>query len=378
MPWGKVRYHFKLIIIYKDLMEIGIVGLPNVGKSTLFNALTGAAAAASNFPFTTIEPNIGVVPIPDERLSRLSEEFGGSTKITPASIRFVDIAGLVKGASTGEGLGNQFLGNIRSVDAIAHVVRCFKDDNVVNVMNELNPSEAADIIETELILSDLQSAQKAFDKWMRPAKSGDKDAKAKCEVLEAILKGLNEAVPVRMQKGLDMALVREFQFITAKPVLYVANTGENGADEELMAPLRARAAKEGAAIVPLCTTFEAEIVQLPAEERKEYYDAAGIGSPGLQRLAHAGLDLLGLTCFFTAGKQETRAWVIEKGTRAVKAAGKIHSDIERGFIRAEIYNYADLIALGSYKAVQEAKKVTLEGKDYEMKEGDVVYFRFSV
>ncbi len=359
-------------------MEIGIVGLPNVGKSTLFNALTGAAAAASNFPFTTIEPNIGVVPIPDERLSRLSEEFGGSTKITPASIRFVDIAGLVKGASTGEGLGNQFLGNIRSVDAIAHVVRCFKDDNVVNVMNELNPSEAADIIETELILSDLQSAQKAFDKWMRPAKSGDKEAKAKCEALEMVLKGLNEAVPVRMQKGLDMDIVKTFQFITAKPVLYVANTGENGADEELMAPLRARAEKEGAAIVPLCTTFEAEIVQLPAEERKEYYDAAGIGSPGLQRLAHAGLDLLGLTCFFTAGKQETRAWVIEKGTRAVKAAGKIHSDIERGFIRAEIYNYADLLALGSYKAVQEAKKVTLEGKDYEMKEGDVVYFRFSV
>lgn len=357
-------------------MEIGIVGLPNVGKSTLFNALTGAAAAASNFPFTTIEPNVGVVPIPDDRLSRLSDEWH-SAKITPAGIRFVDIAGLVKGASKGEGLGNQFLGNIRSVDAVAHVVRCFRDDNVVNVMNDLNPTEAADIIEMELMLADIQQAQKAYDKWMRPAKCGDKDAKAKCDVLEAVLKGLDEGIPVRRQ-SIDQAAAKEFQLITSKPVMYVANTGENGPDEALMAPLAERAAKEGSAIIPLCTKFEAEVVQLSPEERKEYYDAAGIGTPGLARLAQAGKDLLGQVCFFTAGEQETRAWLIPQATRAVKAAGKIHTDIERGFICAEIYRYKDLVALGSYKAVQEAKKITLEGKDYLMQEGDIVYFRFSV
>ncbi|MBF0123241.1 MAG: redox-regulated ATPase YchF, partial [Candidatus Omnitrophica bacterium] len=277
----------------------------------------------------------------------------------------------------GEGLGNKFLANIRSVDAIAHVVRCFKDDNVVNVMSELDPLGASEIIETELMLADLQQAQKAYDKWIKPAKSGDKDGKAKCEVLDAAIKGLNEGMPVRRQ-NLEMDKIQEFQFLTGKPLLYVANTDEQDPDEKLLAPLKERAVKEGAAMIPLCTKFEAEIVQLPAEERKEYYDAAGIGTPGLARLSQAGKDLLGLICFFTAGEQETRAWLIPKGTRAVKAAGKIHSDIERGFIRAEIYRYNDLITLGSYKAIQEAKKITLEGKDYEIQEGDVVYFRFSV
>lgn len=357
-------------------MEIGIVGLPNVGKSTLFNALTGAAAAASNFPFTTIEPNVGVVPLPDDRLSRLSNEWN-SAKITPAGIRFVDIAGLVKGASEGEGLGNKFLANIRSVDAIAHVVRCFRDDNVVNVMSELDPLSATDIIETELMLADLQQAQKAYDKWIKPAKSGNAEAKAKCEVLDVAIKGLNDGIPVRRQ-NLDMEKIQEFQFLTGKPLLYVANTDEKEPDEKLLAPLKERAAKEGAALITLCTKFEAEVVQLPPEERKDYYDAAGIGTPGLARLAQAGRELLGLICFFTAGEQETRAWLIPKGTKAVKAAGKIHTDIERGFIRAEIYRYKDLETLGSYKAIQEAKKITLEGKDYEMQEGDVVYFRFSV
>jgi hypothetical protein len=357
-------------------MEIGIVGLPNVGKSTLFNALTGAAAAASNFPFTTIEPNIGVVPLPDERLSRLAVEWK-SAKITPSGIRFVDIAGLVKGASQGEGLGNQFLANIRSVDAVAHVVRCFRDDNVVNVMNELDPADAAAVVETELVLADLQQAQKAYDKWIKPAKCGEKEAQVKCDILGEVIKGLDQGLPVRLQK-IDQEAAAQFQFITAKPVMYVANVGEGTPDETLLAPLRERAAKENAAIIPICTKFEAEVVQLPPEERKEYYDAAGIGTPGLARLSQAGKDLLGLICFFTAGPQEARAWLIPQGTRAVKAAGKIHSDIERGFIRAEIYRYKDLVTLGSYKAIQEAKKITLEGKDYEMQEGDVAYFRFSV
>ena len=358
-------------------MEIGIVGLPNVGKSSLFNALTGAAAAAENFPFTTIEPNIGVVPLPDERLQYLGREWE-SAKVTPSGIRFVDIAGIVQGASQGEGLGNKFLSHIRSVDAIAHVVRCFKDENVVNVMTELNPQSAADIITTELLLADIQQCQTALDRWTKKAKSGDKDSIAKCDALNACVKAFNEGIPARKLKDIPQEILNEFQFLTAKPLMYVANTDEGEPDEALLKPLRVRAEQEGAAMVSLCTKLEADIVQLPPEERGEYYAAAGITSPGLTSLAQAGKDLLGLICFFTAGPQETRAWLISKGTFAVKAAGKIHTDIERGFIRAEIYKFDDLKRLGSYKAVQEKNLVTLEGKEYIMQDGDAAYFRFSV
>lgn len=358
-------------------MEIGIVGLPNVGKSSLFNALTGAAAAAENFPFTTIEPNIGVVPLPDGRLDVLGQEWN-SAKLTPSGIRFVDIAGIVQGASQGEGLGNKFLSHIRSVDAIAHVVRCFKDENVVNVMTELNPKSAADIITTELLLADIQQCQKALDKWSKNAKSGDKEAIAKCNVLNDCMKAFNEGIPARRLKDIPVEILNEFQFLTAKALLYVANTDEGTPDEALLKPLRERATQEGAVLVALCTKLEAEIVQLASDERAAYYEAAGITTPGLAHLAQAGKELLKLICFFTAGPQETRAWLIPQGTIALKAAGKIHSDIERGFIRAEIYRFDDLKKLGSYKAVQEKNLVTLEGKEYIMQDGDCAYFRFSV
>jgi GTP-binding protein YchF len=357
-------------------MDIGIVGLPNVGKSTLFNALTGAGAAASNFPFTTIDPNVGIVPLPDPRLKTLTDIFA-SAKTTPAGIRFVDIAGLVKGASQGEGLGNQFLGHIRAVDAIAHVVRCFKDSDVVNVTGTLDPGEAADVIETELLLADLQQAEKALDRLQGPARTGDKKAKEKLEIMGKIVQAFKEGKSARIQ-GVPDEINQEFGFLTGKPVLFVANTDESGPDPVLLEAVKKRAAQEGAEVVTLCAKLEAEIIQLPEEERKAYYESAGIVSTGLAALATAGKHLLKQITFFTAGPEESRAWMIPAGTKAVKAAGKIHSDIERGFIRAEKYRFDDIVTHGSEKVLKEKGLVTQEGKEYEMKDGDVVYFRFNV
>ena len=357
-------------------MEIGIVGLPNVGKSTLFNALTGAGIAAENFPFTTIEPNVGIVPLVDERLNVLAEKHS-SEKVVPSGIRFVDIAGIVEGASKGEGMGNKFLSHIRSVEAITHVVRCFNNDDVINVLGDLDPVKAADIIETELLLADLQQAEGALDRVKKLTKSKDPEAMEKLKMLENIISGFNNGKSIRVQ-NIDAEAISEYQFLTEKPLLYVANTDDENSCPEIVEALTVRAKQEGAGLVSLCTKMESEILELNPEERESYYEAAGITSPGLARLAQAGRDLLGLICFYTAGPKEARAWLIPKGTKAPKAAGKIHTDIERGFIRAEIYKYDDLVKYGSEQELKAKGLVALEGKEYEMQDGDVVHFRFSV
>ncbi|MBQ6130881.1 MAG: redox-regulated ATPase YchF [Selenomonadaceae bacterium] len=362
-------------------LEVGIVGLPNVGKSTLFNAITKAGAEAANYPFCTIEPNVGVVAVPDNRLEVLTKLYS-SKKTTPASVRFVDIAGLVKGASKGEGLGNKFLEHIRQVDAIAHVVRCFEDENITHVADTIDPLRDIDTIQTELCLADLDVVDKRLAKVAKLLKSGSKEAKLESEILERVKNSLNEAKPARSLNLTDdeLFIIRDANLLTLKPTLYIANVAEDDltAENDYVKKVRELAAQEDAQVVVICAKVESEIAELDADEAKEFLADLGLESSGLDRLIHAAFDLLGLMTFLTAGADECRAWTIKKGTPAVKAAGKIHSDIERGFIRAEIVNYDDLIKLGSVTAARDKGLVRLEGKDYIMQDGDVTYFRFNV
>ena len=362
-------------------LEVGLVGLPNVGKSTLFNAITKAGAEAANYPFCTIEPNVGVVAVPDPRLDVLTKLYS-SKKTTPASVRFVDIAGLVKGASKGEGLGNKFLEHIRQVDAIAHVVRCFEDENITHVADTIDPLRDIDTIQTELCLADLDVVDKRLAKVAKLLKSGSKEAKLESEILERVKNSLDAAKPARSLNLTEdeLATIRDANLLTLKPTLYIANVAEDDLAEEnsYVKKVRALAAQEEAQVVVICAKVEEEIAELDDAEAKEFLADLGLESSGLDRLIHAAFDLLGLMTFLTAGADECRAWTIKKGTPAVKAAGKIHSDIERGFIRAEIVNYDDLIRLGSINAARDKGLVRLEGKDYIMQDGDVTYFRFNV
>lgn len=364
-------------------LEVGIVGLPNVGKSTLFNAITKAGAEAANYPFCTIEPNIGVVDVPDKRLEVLSKMFN-SRRIMPAAMRFVDIAGLVKGASKGEGLGNKFLGVIREVDAVVQVVRCFVDSNITHVEGNIDPLRDIDIVNTELCLADLESVEKRQQRLVKLAKTGDKKIKLEQAVMDKVAAGLSEAIPAR-RLGLteeEQDFLTDVHLLTMKPVLYVANVAESdleGIDENpYVKQVADYAAAEKAEVIAICAKMESDIAELPEEEAKEYLEMVGLEETGLTRLIKAGFKLLGLMTFLTAGEIESRAWTIKQNTKAPQAAGKIHSDFERGFIRAEIVSYDDLVACGSKAAAREKGLVRLEGKDYVMQDGDVVEFRFNV
>jgi GTP-binding protein YchF len=361
-------------------IKCGIVGLPNVGKSTLFNALTRAQIAAENYPFCTIDPNVGVVPVPDERLAQLAA-IVHPEKILPTTVEFVDIAGLVAGASQGEGLGNQFLAHIRETDAIAHVVRCFESTDIVHVAGKVNPIADIEVIDTELALADLQTAEKALERATKNAKSGDKDAIRKRALFERVKAHLDQVKPVRSLQLTDEERrdVRELQFLTAKPIMYVANVTENGfTNNSHLAAVEARAQTEGAVVVPVCAAIEAEIAQLEEADRADFLAELGLQEPGLDRVIRAAYRLLGLQTFFTAGPKEVRAWTVRAGSTAPQAAGVIHTDFERGFIRAEVIAFADYLAGKGEAGAKEAGKLRLEGKEYVVHEGDVMHFRFNV